>query len=97
LGVRIQVDPGALDQPGFAGISQTITSIIQAATGPLGSAAGACGNSALAGAISDLSDAIGTADQSAALSVSGLGQAALKAAQQYQANEAAIARAERGR
>ena len=93
--MRIQVDPGALDQPGFAGISQTITSIIQAATGPLGSAVGACGNSSLAGAISELSDVVGTADQSAALSVRGLGQAVLKAAQRYQANEAAIARAER--
>jgi hypothetical protein len=95
--VRIQVDPGALDQPGFAGISQTITSISQSATGPLASAAGACGNAALGGAISDLSDALGTGDQSAALSVSGLGQAVLKAGQQYRANEVAIAHAESGR
>lgn len=92
--MRIQVDPGGLEQPGFADISQTITSAIPAVTAALASAAGACGNSSLDGAINDLSEALGTADQSAAISVTGLGQAVSKAGERYQANEAAIAHAE---
>jgi hypothetical protein len=95
--LRIQVDPQDLEQPGFAGISQEITGVTPAVTSALASAAGACGNSSLGGAISDLSDALGTADQAAALSVRGLGVAVSRAAQQYVANEAGIAHAERFR
>jgi hypothetical protein len=93
--VRIQVDPGDLEQPGFAGINQEITGAVPAVTGALEAAAGSCGNPALGAAISDLSDALGTADQAAALSVNGLGVAVSRAAQHYAANEAIIAHAER--
>jgi hypothetical protein len=95
--VRIQVDPGDLEQPGFAGINQEISAVTPGVTGALDSAATACGNASLGGAISDLSDALGTADQAAALSVQGLSLAVARAAQQYAANEAIIARAERFR
>jgi hypothetical protein len=94
VGVRIQVDPASLEQPGFAGINQGIIPVIPAVRAALGSAAGACGSPSLAGAISDLSDALGTADQAAGVSVNGLGVAASKAAQQYRANEAVIAHTE---
>jgi hypothetical protein len=93
--VRIQVDPGDLEQTGFAGINQEITSAIPTVTAALESAAGSCGNPSLGAAISDLSDALGTADQAAALSVNGLGVAVARAAQRYAANEAIIAQAER--
>jgi hypothetical protein len=95
--VRIQVDPADLEQPGFAGINQEIAGVIPSLTGALESAAGACGNPSLGGAISDLADALGTADQAAAVSVNGLGVAVSRAGQHYAATEATIAHAERFR
>jgi hypothetical protein len=93
--VRIQVDPGGLQNPTFDSINQEITSAIPEVTSALAAAGGAAGDGSLTSAISDLSDALGTADRAAAISVNGLSVAVTRAAQHYQANEAAIAHAER--
>jgi hypothetical protein len=92
--VRIQVDPGGLENPGFDGINHEITAAISSLTSGLGGAAGAAGDPSLASAISDLADVLGTADRAAAISVNGLSVAVVKAGQGYQNHEAAICRAE---
>jgi hexokinase len=92
--VRIQVDPGGLETPSFDSINQEISAAIPAVASALAGAGGAAGNSSLAGAISDLADALATADRAAAIAVNGLAAAVVRAGQRYQANEAAIARAE---
>jgi hypothetical protein len=92
--VRIEVDPGGLQTPGFDSINQEISATVAGVTGGLESASGAAGTPSLAAAISDLADVLSTADSSAALSLSGLAAAVVRAGQRYAANEAAISRAE---
>jgi ABC-type Na+ efflux pump permease subunit len=90
--VRIQVDPGGLETPSFDSINQEIAAAISPVASALGAAGGAAGNGSLFGAISDLADALATADRAAAIAVNGLAAAVVRAGQRYQANEAAIAR-----
>jgi hypothetical protein len=92
--VRIEVDPGGLESPTFATVSEEIVAASPAVASALASASGGAGTPSLGAAIADLADTLATADRAAAISVDGLATAVIKAAQRYRANEAAIARAE---
>jgi hypothetical protein len=92
--VRIEVNPGGLETPGFDGIAQEIGSAGQAVSAGLATASGAAGDPLVASAINELLEVATGAGSAAVLSVGGLAKAVAKAGIAYNDNEAAICRAE---
>lgn len=89
--MRIAVTPGSLEPEGFDSIGQSLTGVVRNVANGLSEAEGAAGNASLSAAIGDLAAAMGAADRSAALSITGLGAAVQKAGTSYVANENRIA------
>ncbi len=91
--MRIYADASGMDIPSFGSITSDVSGAIADYAGPLSAAGNAAGDAGLASAISDLCDALRSADGSAALTLTGLSKAVARAAAHYSATDRNVARA----